>query len=150
MLLLVSLPYVGQVSTNCRVNTTNIVVFTTSLHIQQAGILRGMNSTRTTSSTDPVPATTVALGKRIKQCRHAAEKSQEALAFDAKVDRTYISGIERGVANPSIETLADICHALGISLSELFAPFTSVPRAPTGERRANAAEPPGVKRTRLR
>ncbi|WP_412770457.1 helix-turn-helix domain-containing protein, partial [Ralstonia solanacearum] len=47
-----------------------------------------------------------AVGARIKQCRHAADKSQEALAFEARVDRTYISSIERGIANPSVETLA--------------------------------------------
>lgn len=93
------------------------------------------------SSVRPAPIS-VALGKRIKQCRHAADKSQETLAFEAQVDRTYISAIERGVANPSVETLADICHAIGISLAELFAPMTQIPRAPSGERRANTATPP--------
>ncbi|MDR0380136.1 MAG: helix-turn-helix domain-containing protein [Candidatus Accumulibacter sp.] len=91
-----------------------------------------------------------ALGKRLKQCRHAAGKSQETLAFDAHVDRTYISAIERGTANPSIETLANICHALGVSLAELLAPLEHVSLAPTGERRANTAAPPEIKRRRLR
>lgn len=66
---------------------------------------------------DPSPASpapiSIALGKRVKQCRHAADKSQETLAFEAHVDRTYISSIERGIANPSVETLANICHCLG-------------------------------------
>ncbi|WP_340531028.1 helix-turn-helix transcriptional regulator [Cupriavidus necator] len=101
------------------------------------------------TSVRPAPIS-VALGKRIKQCRHAADKSQETLAFEAQVDRTYISAIERGVANPSVETLADICHAIGISLAELFAPMTQIPRAPSGERRANTATPPEIKRSRLR
>ncbi|MDR1853753.1 MAG: helix-turn-helix domain-containing protein [Azoarcus sp.] len=92
----------------------------------------------------------VALGKRIKQCRHEANKSQETLAFDAHVDRTYISAIERGVANPSIETLADICYALNLTLVELLAPLADVPLAPTGARRANVARPPEIKRQRLR
>jgi transcriptional regulator with XRE-family HTH domain len=96
------------------------------------------------------PSISAALGKRIKQCRHAADKSQETLAFDACVDRTYISAIERGIANPSIETLANICHALGITLSELFEPLSSVPLAPTGVRRANAATPQKIIRKRLR
>ncbi|OGQ55639.1 MAG: transcriptional regulator [Deltaproteobacteria bacterium RIFCSPLOWO2_02_FULL_53_8] len=99
--------------------------------------------------TNPAPIS-LALGKRVKQCRHAAEKSQETLAFDAHVDRTYISAIERGVANPSIETLANICHALGIKLAELFEPLGDVSLAPTGERRTNAATPPEIKRKRLR
>ena len=93
---------------------------------------------------------TVALGKRIKQCRHAANKSQEVLAFEAQVDRTYISAIERGLANPSVETLANICHCLNVTLSELFGSLDHVSLKPTGARRANAAEPPLIPRSRLR
>jgi transcriptional regulator with XRE-family HTH domain len=100
-------------------------------------------------ATNPAPIS-VALGRRIKQRRHEAVKSQETLAFEARVDRTYISAIERGIANPSIETLANICHALGVTLDELFAPLRDVPLAPTGERRANAATPPEIKRSRFR
>lgn len=100
-------------------------------------------------SSRPAPIS-VALGKRIKQRRHEVEKSQETLAFEAHVDRTYISAIERGIANPSIETLANICHALNVTLSELFAPLGHVSLAPTGERRANAATPPEIKRSRFR
>ena len=97
----------------------------------------------------PAPIS-IALGKRIKECRHEADKSQETLAFEAHVDRTYISAIERGIANPSVETLANICHALGITLAGLFEPLEGVPLAPTGSRRANAATPPEIKRSRLR
>ncbi|KGV62854.1 helix-turn-helix family protein [Burkholderia pseudomallei ABCPW 91] len=102
-----------------------------------------------TAPSRPAPIS-IALGKRIKQCRHAADKSQETLAFEAHVDRTYISAIERGIANPSVETLANICHALNVTLSELFAPLDDVSLKPTGERRANAATPPEIKRQRLR
>ncbi|KWI88389.1 transcriptional regulator [Burkholderia pseudomallei] len=97
----------------------------------------------------PAPIS-IALGKRIKQCRHEAEKSQETLAFEAHIDRTYISSIERGIANPSVETLANICYSLNITLAELFAPLDGVSLKPTGERRANAATPPEIKRSRLR
>jgi transcriptional regulator with XRE-family HTH domain len=91
------------------------------------------------------------LGKRIKECRHAADKSQETLAFEAQVDRTYISAIERGVANPSVETLADICYWLNVTLAELFAPLDRVSLKPTGTRRANTAEPSRIpSRSRLR
>ncbi|MFC3532023.1 helix-turn-helix domain-containing protein [Vogesella facilis] len=109
-----------------------------------------MTAKRSNTPSDRPAPISVALGKRIKECRHAVDKSQETLAFEAHVDRTYISSIERGVANPSIETLADICHAIGISLAELFASMTDIPRAPSGERRANAATPPEIKRRRLR
>lgn len=100
-------------------------------------------------SAHPAPIS-IALGKRIKQCRHAVEKSQETLAFEAHVDRTYISAIERGIANPSVETLANICHALNVTLAGLFEPLDGVSLAPTGGRRANAATPPEIKRSRLR
>jgi transcriptional regulator with XRE-family HTH domain len=90
-----------------------------------------------------------ALGKRVKACRIAADKSQEELAHDALVDRTYISSIERGVANPSVETLANICYCLGLTLAELFEPLT-ISLRPTGERRSNTAEPPDKARSRLR
>ena len=104
---------------------------------------------KSTATPRPAPIS-VALGRRIKQCRHLANKSQETLAFEALVDRTYISAIERGIANPSVETLANICHAMGITLSELFSTLDDVSLAPTGERRANAATPPEIKRSRLR
>lgn len=103
------------------------------------------------SPAPPSPAPiSVALGRRIKQCRHLVNKSQETLAFEALVDRTYISAIERGIANPSIETLANICHALNLTLGRLFEPLDDVSLAPTGARRANAATPPEIKRSRLR
>ncbi|QJW79097.1 helix-turn-helix transcriptional regulator [Burkholderia glumae] len=108
-----------------------------------------MATRRSSPSSAPAPIS-VALGKRIKQCRHEADKSQETLAFEAHVDRTYISAIERGIANPSIETLANICHVLGMTLAELFAPLGGVSLAPTGTRRANAATPPEIRRNRLR
>ena len=123
---------------------------TTSRINPQPGILLGMVTRRSSPSSATPAAISVALGKRLKQCRHEADKSQETLAFEAHVDRTYISAIERGIANPSIETLANICHVLGVTLAELFAPLDGVSLAPTGTRRANAATPPEIRRSRLR
>ncbi len=96
-------------------------------------------------STSRLAPILIAVGARIKQCRHAADKSQERLAFEASVDRTYISSIERGIANPSVETLANICYALNVTLAELFAPLNGVSLRPTGARRANAVVPPHIK-----
>jgi transcriptional regulator with XRE-family HTH domain len=125
-------------------------VYTASRINLHPGILPGMPTQRPTPpSSRPAPIS-VALGKRVKQCRHAADKSQETLAFEAHVDRTYISSIERGIANPSVETLANICYALDVTLGELFAPLDRVSLKPTGTRRANAATPPEIKRSRLR
>lgn len=45
--------------------------------------------------------------------------SQEELGFRANLDRTYISGVERGVRNPSLTALVSIASGLGITVSEL-------------------------------
>lgn len=86
-----------------------------------------------------------AVGKRVKACRIAADLSQEELADAAYLDRTRISAIERGVANPTVETLGYICNVLGLTLSELFEPLR-ISLTPLGER----AEPPQPKPRRLR
>lgn len=87
-------------------------------------MLHGMTVKRSAPAPARPAPISIALGKRIKQCRHEAEKSQETLAFEAHVDRTYISAIERGIANPSVETLANICYALNVTLAELFRHWT--------------------------
>lgn len=62
--------------------------------------------------------------------RHRVERglSQEKLAIDAQIDRTYVSSLERGLENPTVTVLDKLASALSISISELF-------RVPTrGER----------------
>ena len=65
----------------------------------------------------------LALGKHLKALRISRQLSQEEMADKAEVDRTLVSRIERGVANPSLMTLSVICFVLDISLSELMAPI---------------------------
>lgn len=86
-----------------------------------------------------------AIGKRVKVCRVEAEFTQEQLAHEALIDRSYVSAIERGVANPSIETLANLCYCMGITLSRLFEPL-SISLKPTGERRSNTHLPLGERK----
>jgi transcriptional regulator with XRE-family HTH domain len=45
--------------------------------------------------------------------------SQEALAVDAGVDRSYVGRIERGVENPTVETLDRLAVALEVAAAEL-------------------------------
>jgi transcriptional regulator with XRE-family HTH domain len=54
--------------------------------------------------------------------KHRTEKgfSQEALAEKADLDPTYISGIERGVRNPSLLSIVRIAKALGMNSGSLF------------------------------
>lgn len=82
-----------------------------------------------------------AVGERVKACRIASDKSQEELAYEACLDRTRVSAIERGVTNPTVETLANICFVLGITLSDLFVPLR-LSLAPSGEHRMGAAPKP--------
>ncbi|KMW73171.1 BamHI control element [Photorhabdus luminescens subsp. luminescens] len=46
--------------------------------------------------------------------------SQEAFADKCGIDRTYISGIERGVRNPTLEIINIIANGLQIELTDLF------------------------------
>ena len=60
------------------------------------------------------------IGQRIKVLRHGLELSQEALANKAGVDRTYMTDVENGRRNISIEILEKIISALNISFAEFF------------------------------
>jgi len=59
-------------------------------------------------------------GKRLRKLRKTKGISQETLAFDAGLDRTYISSIERGKRNVSIENIARLAKALEVEIHELF------------------------------
>ncbi len=61
-----------------------------------------------------------AFGARVRQLRTDKGWSQEQLAAEARLDRTYIGGIERGERNPSLLNIYRIARALGVSASELF------------------------------
>ncbi len=65
---------------------------------------------------DPV---LVALGDAIRRARTAIGLSQEALATDADLDRSYVGGIERGEHNPTIMNIAKIANALQLKPSTL-------------------------------
>ena len=65
--------------------------------------------------------------------------SQEALAVDADVDRTYVSGIERGNFNPTVDLLDRFARALGIDVVELLtrpSPDEQAPKPMRGGRRS--------------
>ncbi|WKA61363.1 helix-turn-helix domain-containing protein [Pectobacterium aroidearum] len=63
---------------------------------------------------------TVRFGQRVKTLRLQAGLSQEAFADKCGLDRTYISGIERGVRNPTLEVIGAIADGLGIEFKYLF------------------------------
>lgn len=65
------------------------------------------------------------LGRRIALLRQKRAITQEALSELTDLDRTYISQIERGLANPSLEVLMRIASALGVSICFLLCPKES-------------------------
>jgi len=58
-------------------------------------------------------------GAVLQRHRSARGISQEELAFQAGVDRTFVSRLERGIRQPTITTLIGIGQALGISAADL-------------------------------
>jgi len=60
------------------------------------------------------------LGENVKSLRLSQGLSQEELAFRSELDRTYISQIERGVANPSVLVLIKISLILDVELGDMF------------------------------
>ncbi len=60
-----------------------------------------------------------AFGCEIKKARELLQKSQQTLAFDAEVHRTYISLIERGQKSPTLAVIGRLAKALNVRPSEL-------------------------------
>ncbi|MBC7154810.1 MAG: helix-turn-helix transcriptional regulator [Rhodobacteraceae bacterium] len=59
------------------------------------------------------------VGRNVKQHREAKGLSKEQLAFEADLHRTYVSGVERGIRNPTVLIVAKLANALGIEPSKL-------------------------------
>jgi transcriptional regulator with XRE-family HTH domain len=63
------------------------------------------------------------LAVNMKRLRAAREYSQEDLAFEAGLDRSYIAHVERLKRNPSLDNVAKIAKALGVEVHELLRPI---------------------------
>ena len=61
------------------------------------------------------------VGEALRKARESAEMTQEQLAFEAKLDRSYVSMLENDKKSPTLDVLFRICDALGIAASELIA-----------------------------
>ncbi len=62
----------------------------------------------------------LAFGKRVKELRLQKGISQEKLANIAGVDRTYMTQVENGKRNLTIEKIRQICKGLDITLGQFF------------------------------
>lgn len=61
----------------------------------------------------------LSLGKNVSDLRSKKELTQEQLAELSGLDPSYISGIERGVRNPSVLSLVRLANGLGTTASEV-------------------------------
>lgn len=87
-------------------------------------------------------AITQAIGNNLRHFRQQSGMTQLELAMEGEVERTRVSKLELGLVNPSVLTLATLCHVLGITLADLFGDIR-LAHPPTTEggtlRRANQA-----------
>jgi transcriptional regulator with XRE-family HTH domain len=60
------------------------------------------------------------LGRKIRQLRLSLKMSQMELAEKAETDQAFISEMERGVANPTLDSILRIAKALRVTVAELF------------------------------
>jgi transcriptional regulator with XRE-family HTH domain len=60
------------------------------------------------------------VARNIRRLRVGRGLSQEVLAVDASIDRTYVSRLERGLENPTVAILEKLAIALDSDISEFF------------------------------
>ena len=60
-----------------------------------------------------------AFGARLRELRKERDWSQEKLGAEADLDRTYVSGVERGIRNISLINICRLAKALGITPAKL-------------------------------
>jgi transcriptional regulator with XRE-family HTH domain len=78
----------------------------------------------------------------LRRLRVLRALSQEALATDAEVDRSYVGRLERAVENPTVDLLDRLASALGSDVAELFRPprpGDSAPKPLPGGRKPRAS-----------
>lgn len=82
------------------------------------------------------------LGDELRRARVAAGLTQEKLAENAGVDRTYVSLLERDKQSPSVEMLFRVCRALGIRPSTLIARVeVAITKLPSEKRATRRGRP---------
>lgn len=61
----------------------------------------------------------VRFGNRVRELRKKKGLSQEALALESGLDRSYVGGVERGERNISLENIEKLAKALGVTAAAL-------------------------------
>jgi transcriptional regulator with XRE-family HTH domain len=66
-----------------------------------------------------IPDVQVRFGRRLREVREGKGVSQEKLAEDAGLHRTYVSAVERGLKNISLVNIERLAQALGVPMTDL-------------------------------
>jgi len=88
------------------------------------------------------------VGKNLRRLRLEKGWSQEELAFRSKLDRTYVSGVERGVRNPTVLVLSRLGGALGVK-EAVFLSVNHKPKCRQSELRTEHSHRCGACRCRI-
>lgn len=79
------------------------------------------------------------VARNLRRLRVRQKLSQEALAVDAAIDRTYVSRLERGLENPTVAVLERLARTLDAKIVEFFVvprPNEPAPKTlPSGRKR---------------
>jgi two-component system response regulator len=93
------------------------MILSTIVYCHSLSVVRGAKMSQIMATID----LKILLGMAIKKQRTSLGISQEELAYRATLHRTYVSDLERGVRNPSMDSVEKLAHALELSVSDLFA-----------------------------
>lgn len=79
----------------------------------------GNHALKPLRTTDSIPSEQQIFARRLREARKEAGLSQARLAELAGLDRSYISNLEGGLANPSLLKMAQLARIVGKSVSDL-------------------------------
>ncbi|OJY63862.1 MULTISPECIES: helix-turn-helix transcriptional regulator [unclassified Rhizobium] len=82
------------------------------------------------------------IGWNLRRLRVAKGLSQERLAFEAGIDRSYVGRVERGTENVTVGTLEALAKVLSVNVSELFAEINPENKKPPGLRSGRKQKAP--------
>jgi transcriptional regulator with XRE-family HTH domain len=71
----------------------------------------------------------VQVGLNVRRVRSSKGWSQEELAFRSGLHRTYISGVERGLRNPTVLVIGRLAETLGVAPIDLFRRVAAGPKS---------------------
>ena len=83
------------------------------------------------------------VARNVRRIRIAKGISQERLAFDSGIDRSYLGGVERETENPTVDLLDRLAGTLEVHLGELFAEAGRNERKLAGLKRGRRRIDPG-------